>query len=171
MDGFRVMPIREAVRIADLIVTATGNINVISRGHFVLMKDGVILANAGHFNVEVDIAALGKICRSRRQVKPLVTEYTLRNKKRVYVLAEGRLVNLSCAEGHPAEVMDMSFSNQALSCEYIRRHRHKLEKKVYPVPEAVDRKVARLKLRSMGIRIDGLTRQQEKYLSSWEEGT
>lgn len=180
MDGFGVLPIREAARRGDIFVTATGDISVINKEHFFLMKDKAILANAGHFDVEVDLRSLKKLTISKKEVKPLVTEYTIKSQnrkgtessvKRIYVLGEGRLVNLACAEGHPAEVMDMSFANQALSCEYIAGQYKKLEKKVYRVPESIDKKVAQLKLKSMGVNIDILTKEQKKYLSSWEEGT
>jgi len=180
MDGYRVLPVKEAVKFADIIVTATGDINVIRREHFLLMKDRAILANSGHFNVEIDIKSLEKLALKKREVKPLVTEYILRTKeqknkrtkpKRIYLLGEGRLVNLACAEGHPAEVMDMSFSNQALSCEYIVRNYQNLERKVYRVPQLIDEEVAKLKLESLGVKIEKLTPQQKKYLRSWEEGT
>ncbi|RKY28552.1 MAG: adenosylhomocysteinase [Candidatus Omnitrophota bacterium] len=180
MDGYRVLPVKEAVKFADIIVTATGDINVIRREHFLLMKDRAILANSGHFNVEIDIKSLEKLALKKREVKPLVTEYTLRTKeqrskrtkpKRIYLLGKGRLVNLACAEGHPAEVMDMSFSNQALSCEYIVKNYRDLERKVYRVPQLIDEEVAQLKLKSLGVKTEKLTPQQKKYLKSWEEGT
>lgn len=171
MDGFRVLPIKDAAKIGDIFVTVTGDINVIAKEHFLLMKDRTLVANAGHFDVEIDIKGLEKISFKKREVKPLVREYTLKNKKRVYLLGEGRLVNLACAEGHPAEVMDLSFANQALSCEYIAKNHKKLEKKVYKVPDDIDAKVAQLKLSSMGIKIDKLTALQKKYLVSWQEGT
>lgn len=172
MDGFRVMPLHAAAKSADIIITATGDINVIDKHHFPLMKEGVLLANSGHFNVEINLTALKEMANSEKEVKPLVTEYTLRDSgKKIYVLGEGRLVNLACAEGHPAEVMDLSFANQALSCEYIAKNHRQLEKKVYPVPEAIDKKVAELKLKALGIEIDMLTKEQEKYLSSWQIGT
>lgn len=174
MDGFRILPSLEAAKIGDIFVTATGDIEVIGRRHFLLMKDKAILANSGHFNVEIDLEALKALAVRKKEVKPLVTEYVISSKKRekrIYVLGEGRLVNLACAEGHPAEVMDLSFANQALSCEYIAKNYKNLEKKVYPVPGEIDRKVARLKLESMGVKIDKLTKKQEKYLKSWEMGT
>ena len=171
MDGFRVMPIKEASRIGDIFITVTGDINVISKEHFPSMKDNAIISNSGHFDVEINIKALEKMAVKKREVKPLVTEYTLKSKKRIYLLGEGRLVNLACAEGHPAEVMDLSFANQALSCEYITKNKNKLKKKVYKVPDEIDYKVAKLKLNSMGIKIDKLTPEQKKYLSSWQEGT
>ncbi len=171
MDGYEVMPIRDAARIGDIFVTVTGDINVISKECFRLMKDGAIICNSGHFNVEIDLEALGKMARSRRRIREFVDEYTLPRGKRIYVLGEGRLINLAAAEGHPSAVMDMSFANQALCSEYIAKNSEKLQKNVYPVPEAIDKKVARLKLSSMGIRIDKLTAQQKSYLHSWELGT
>jgi len=171
MDGFRVMPMEEAAKLGDFFCTLTGDINVIAKQHFPLMKDKAIIANSGHFDVEIDIKSLDKMAVEKKEVKPLVNEYTLENKKRIYLLAEGRLVNLACAEGHPAEVMDLSFANQALSCEYIARFKDKLEKKVYKVPDEIDYSVAELKIESMGIKIDELTEEQKKYLSSWQEGT
>jgi len=171
MDGFRVVPILEAARIGDIFVTLTGNINVIGPRHFRQMKDGAIVCNSGHFNVEVDIGGLKRISKKRRRLRQLVEEYTLVNGKRIDLLAEGRLVNLAAAEGHPASVMDMSFANQALCTEYLSRQGGTLAKKVYPVPESIDKKIARLKLKTMGIRIDELTSEQKRYLSSWEMGT
>ena len=176
MDGFNVLPLKEAAKQGDIFVTATGDINVIRKEHFLLMKDRAILANAGHFNVEIDLESLEELAEEKREVKPLVTEYAIRDAqyaklKRIYVLGEGRLVNLSCAEGHPAEVMDLSFANQALSCEYIVKNYKNLENKVYPVPVEIDKKVAQLKLEAMGIEIDKLTSQQEDYLKSWQQGT
>lgn len=171
MDGFDVMPIAEAAKVGDIFVTVTGNINVISEKVFSKMKDGAIVANTGHFNVEIDIEGLEELAKSKRTIRDFVEEYTLKNGKRIYLLAEGRLVNLSAAEGHPAAVMDMSFANQALSAEYIYKNAKKLEKKVYSVPEEIDREIARLKLESMGIRIDTLTKEQHEYLHSWQMGT
>ena len=171
MDGLRVVPIKEAARLGDIFVTVTGDISVITKDHFLLMKDGALIANAGHFDVEIDIKNLEKIAKKKKDVKPLVREYTLSNKKRIYLLGEGRLVNLACAEGHPAEVMDLSFANQALSCEYIAKNHTKLKRKVYKVPDKIDARVAQLKLKSMGIKIDKLTAVQKKYLVSWQEGT
>ncbi len=171
MDGFRVMPMKKAAGIGDIFITLTGDINVLSKEHFPLMKDKAIICNSGHFDVEINIKALEKMAQAKREVKPLVREYTFKNKKRIYLLGEGRLVNLACAEGHPAEVMDLSFANQALSCEYIIKNHEKLEKKVYKVPDRIDAKIARLKLQAMGISIDVLTKEQKKYLSSWQEGT
>lgn len=171
MDGFRVVPILEASKIGDIFVTLTGDINVIGPRHFRRMKDGAIVCNSGHFNVEVDIEGLKRISKKRRRVRQFVEEYTLLNDKKINLLAEGRLVNLAAAEGHPASVMDMSFANQALCAEYLARQGKNLERKVYPVPKSIDRKVARLKLKTMGVRIDALTGEQKKYLSSWEMGT
>jgi adenosylhomocysteinase len=171
MDGYRVMPIAEAARIGDIFITITGDINVIDKASFEVMKDGAIIANSGHFNVEINISALESLAKGKRQMKPLVDEYTLEDGRRLYLLAEGRLVNLSAAEGHPASVMDMSFANQALCLEYMVKNRGSLEVKVHPVPEEIDKQVARLKLRSMGINIDSLTPEQKQYLTSWEQGT
>jgi adenosylhomocysteinase len=171
MDGFEVMPIIEAARIGDIFVTATGDINVISKACFKVMKDGAILCNTGHFNVEIDIEAIKKIAKKRRQIRDYVEEFTLRSGKRLYLLGEGRLINLAAAEGHPSAVMDMSFANQALSAEFIVRNARKLEKKVYRVPEEIDREIARLKLKALGIKIDRLTPEQKRYLKSWQMGT
>jgi len=171
MDGFEVMPIREASRIGDIFVTATGDINVISKECFGLMKDGAILSNSGHFNVEIAIDELKKISKGRRMIRDFVEEYTLRNKKKIYLLGEGRLINLAAAEGHPSAVMDMSFANQALCAEYISKNYKKLKKQVYSVPQEIDRKIAFLKLKAMGIKIDLLTAEQKRYLESWEMGT
>ncbi len=171
MDGFHVMPMREAATIGDLFVTLTGDKSVLRAEHFRKLKDGAILCNSGHFNVEIDLEALAKMAKSHRPLRDYVEEFVLPNNRRVIVLAEGRLINLSSAEGHPASVMDMSFANQALSAEYLVKHSRELENKVYPVPEAIDREIARLKLRSMGILIDTLTPEQEKYMASWREGT
>ena len=170
MDGFEVMRMDEAARIGDIFITATGNKNVINRGHFALMKDGAILANAGHFNVEINLNDLENLAVGIRDLRENLKEFNLGN-KRLYLLAEGRLVNLVAAEGHPIEVMDMSFSNQALAVEYIVKNHEKLEKKVYRMPEELDRLVARLKLESMNVRIDELTEEQIRYLSDWREGT
>ncbi len=171
MDGLDVMTMQEAAKIGDIFVTATGDKNVIDERHFPLMKDGAILANSGHFNVEIDIPALEKMSVEKRRVREFVDQYILTDGRRLNLLAEGRLVNLSAAEGHPASVMDMSFANQALSVEYIARHARELPKDVFPVPAPIDKEIARLKLEAMGIRIDRLTPEQEKYLASWEEGT
>lgn len=171
MDGFDVVPIREASKIGDIFVTATGDINVISKECFSIMKDGAILCNAGHFNVEISIENLENMSKGKRVIRESVVEYTLKNNKKIYLLAEGRLVNLSAAEGHPSGVMDMSFANQALCVEYIIKNYKTLEKKVYTVPEKIDKEIARLKLKAMGISIDTLTKEQIKYLHSWEMGT
>jgi adenosylhomocysteinase len=171
MDGFRVMPMIEAARVGDIFCTVTGDINVIDRAHIEAMKDGAIIANSGHFNVEINIPALEEMSADKLQVRPFVEQYTMKDGRRLNLLGEGRLVNLAAAEGHPASVMDMSFANQALSLEYLLQHADELENKVYTIPEAVDREIARLKLASMGVRIDSLTTEQQKYLTSWEEGT
>jgi len=171
MDGFRVMPISDASRIGDVFVTVTGNKNVIRGEHIREMKNGAIMANAGHFNVEISIPDLEKMANDKRVIKDNVEEYELKDGKKIYLLAEGRLVNLAAAEGHPSEVMDMSFSNQALVCEWILKNYKNLDGEVYNVPKEIDDKIAELKLESMGIKIDSLTEEQEKYLSSWEEGT
>ncbi|MFQ5680698.1 MAG: adenosylhomocysteinase [Candidatus Omnitrophota bacterium] len=171
MDGYQVMPIAQAARIGDIFVTLTGDVSVIRTEHFLKMKQGAIVANSGHFNVELDIAELKKVTRSLRQIREFVREYYLKNGRRIYVLGEGRLINLAAAEGHPSQVMDMSFANQALCCEYIRKNHSRLESKVYNVPEKIDSDIARIKLKSLGIKIDTLTPRQKKYLSSWQEGT
>jgi adenosylhomocysteinase len=171
MDGFRVMPMAEAAEIGDLFVTSTGDINVIDRAHFERMKDGAIVANSGHFNVELNLEALGEMATQVRRFRQFIDEYTLPDGRRIYVLGEGRLVNLAAAEGHPSAVMDMSFANQALSAEYMVKNRSNLQNAVYRVPEAIDADVARLKLHAMGIEIDTLTAEQERYLHSWEHGT
>ncbi|MCJ7621213.1 MAG: adenosylhomocysteinase [Anaerolineae bacterium] len=171
MDGFRVMPMLEAARIGDILVTATGDINVIDRHDFEVLKDGAILANSGHFNVEVNIPALAEMAVEVRQPRPGVDQYIMADGRKLSVLGEGRLVNLAMAEGHPASVMDMSFANQALGIEYLVKEASTLEKRVYPVPEEIDRAIARLKLSAMDLEIDALTPEQEKYLTSWEEGT
>jgi adenosylhomocysteinase len=171
MDGFQVLPMSEAAKIGDIFVTATGDINVIDKHHFEAMNDGAILANSGHFNVEINIPALEELAVEVRQPRPGVDQYFMADGRRLSVLGEGRLVNLAMAEGHPASVMDMSFANQALGIEYLIKTGSVLEKKVYPIPEDIDRDIARLKLIAMGLEIDTLTPEQEKYLSSWEEGT
>lgn len=171
MDGYSVTPLSEVAPQGDVFVTSTGDRSVIDRRHFELMKEGAILANAGHFNVEIDLEGLAALASKRRKTRESVEEYTLKDGRRINVLAEGRLVNLAAAEGHPSTVMDMSFANQALSCEYLVREGKTLENKVYPVPQSIDRKIADLKLRSMGIQIDELTPEQRKYLSSWKMGT
>jgi len=171
MDGFEVMPMRKAARIGDIFCTVTGDINVITAEHILLMKDGAIISNSGHFNVEIDIPGLKRISRERRIIRDFVEEYTLKNKRRIYLLGEGRLINLASAEGHPASVMDMSFANQALSVEYIINHRSEMKNEVYTIPVELDREVAYLKLKSIGVDIDRLTPEQRRYLSAWEEGT
>jgi len=171
MDGYQVMPIKEAAKIGDIFITLTGDINVISEEEFPLMKDGVILANSGHFNVEINIRALENLAVSKKKIREYIEEYTLKSSKKINLLAEGRLLNLSAAEGHPASVMDMSFANQALSVEYLVKEGKTLSKKVYSVPGDIDKEIARLKLESMGIKIDKLTEEQERYLSSWKVGT
>jgi adenosylhomocysteinase len=171
MDGFRVMPMDEAAKVGDIFVTVTGDVNVLDRHHFAAMKDGVILANSGHFNSEINLKALDDIATGVRQVRPGVQEYRTGDGRRLNLLAEGRLINLAAAEGHPAAVMDMSFANQALCAEFMVKNAGKLERRVYDVPEEIDAEVARLKLRSMGVAIDTLTDEQKRYLSSWEEGT
>lgn len=171
MDGYRVMPIGEAAAIGDFFCTLTGDINVIRRDHFLRMKDGAIVSNSGHFNVELDLDGLAKITRKTRKVREFVEEHTLTNGRRVYVLGEGRLINLAAAEGHPSSVMDMSFANQALSAEYMAKNVKALKNQVYAVPRDIDREIARLKLAAMGVRIDTLTTEQKAYLSSWEMGT
>ena len=171
MDGFGVMPIGEAAQIGDFFCTVTGNINVIRKEHFRRMKDGAIVANSGHFNVELDLPGLGELAKSRRRIRPFVEEYVLKNGRRINVLGDGRLINLAAAEGHPSSVMDMSFANQALSIEYMVKLKKPLPKDVYPVPQAIDQQIAREKLAAMGVAIDKLTPEQKKYLASWEMGT
>ncbi len=171
MDGYRVMSMHEAAVIGDVFVTVTGNKHVIARDHFEKLKNGAILANSGHFNVEIDLEALNKLASSHRQTREYVEEFVLRDGRRIYVLGEGRLINLAAAEGHPASVMDMSFANQALASEYMVKNHATLEKKVYSVPEALDKQVAKMKLEAVGIKIDRLTVEQEHYLASWGEGT
>jgi adenosylhomocysteinase len=171
MDGFRVMPMAAAAREGDVFCTVTGDINVIRPEHFRVMKDNAVVCNSGHFNVEIDIAGLEKMARKKRQIREFVTEYTLPKGRRINLLADGRLVNLSAAEGHPACVMDMSFANQALSAEYLVNHSADLENRVYPVPEKIDSEIARLKLKALGARIDRLTPEQKEYLAAWEMGT
>src|SRR5438445_6885213 len=171
MDGYRVMSMPEAAAIGDVFITVTGNKHIIGREHFEKLKNGAILANSGHFNVEIDLEALAKLASSRRQTREFVEEFALRDGRRIYVLGEGRLINLAAAEGHPASVMDMSFANQALSAEYMVKNHSTLEKKVYSVPEALDKQVAKLKLEAMKVNIDRLTMEQEHYLAGWSEGT
>jgi adenosylhomocysteinase len=171
MDGLRVMPMAEAAKIGDVFVTLTGDKAVLVGEHFKAMKDGAVVCNSGHFNVEIDIPALEKMALSKRRTRELVDEYTLGDGRKIYLLGEGRLINLAAAEGHPAVVMDMSFANQALSVEYVAKNAKKLEPKVYPVPADIDQYIARLKLEAMGVAIDKLTPEQEEYLASWSEGT
>lgn len=171
MDGFEVMSMMNAAKEGDIFITATGDIHVVDKRHFELMKDGAILANSGHFNVEINIPALEALSKEKRRVRDFVDQYILPDGRRINLLAEGRLVNLSAAEGHPASVMDMSFANQALGIEYIAKHGKELKPNVYPIPAEIDNSIARLKLKSMGIDIDSLTAEQAKYLASWEEGT
>jgi len=171
MDGFRVMSMDEAAKMGDVFCTVTGNKNVLAKQHFELMKDGAIISNSGHFNVEIDIPSLDKMSSSKRTTRNFVDEYTMKDGRRINLLGEGRLINLASAEGHPASVMDMSFADQALSCEHMVKNHASLEKKVYTVPVELDKRVAKLKLESMGIKIDRLTPEQEEYLASWSEGT
>jgi adenosylhomocysteinase len=171
MDGFQVMPIGAAASVGDFFCTVTGNINVIRKEHFRSMKDGAIVANSGHFNVELDLSGLASLATSRRLIRPFVEEYVLKNGRRINVLGDGRLINLAAAEGHPSSVMDMSFANQALSIEYMAKLKKPLAENVYPVPEAIDQQIAREKLAAMGVDIDRLTPEQKKYLASWEMGT
>ncbi len=171
MDGFRVMPMSEAAPVGDIFVTLTGDLNVIDRHHFEVMKDGALVANSGHFNVEINIPALEEMAVAKRLVRPFVEAYELADGRVIHLLGEGRLINLAAAEGHPASVMDMSFANQALCAEYLVKNRANFEKKVYDVPDEIDREIARLKLASMNVQIDTLTEAQVKYLNSWQEGT
>jgi adenosylhomocysteinase len=171
MDGFRVLPMSEAAKEGDIFITVTGNKNVLRAEHFEAMKSGAVVCNSGHFNVEIDIPALERLSTGKREVRPLVDEFLLKDGRKVYLLGEGRLVNLATAEGHPASVMDMSFANQALSAEYLRQHAKDLKPQVYVVPEHLDKEIARLKLESMGHKLDKLTAEQERYLASWQEGT
>ena len=171
MDGYEVLPLLAAASQGDLFITVTGDVRVIGESIFRRMKDGAIVANSGHFNVEIDLDALKRMSSASQEVKPQVRQYRLRNGRRVLVLSEGRLVNLSCAEGHPAAVMDMSFANQALSAEWLVKNQGKLSAQVYRLPEEIDGRIAQLKLKSRGIRIDRLTPEQKQYLASWETGT
>jgi adenosylhomocysteinase len=171
MDGYRVMPMADASKVGDIFVTVSGDTSVIRKEHFEAMKDGAILANSGHFNVEIDIPDLEELSKSKKKIRDHVEEYTLKDGRKLYLLGEGRLINLAAAEGHPASVMDMSFANQALCAEYIKNEGKGLEPRVYSVPDKIDKAVARLKLESMGVEIDTLTEEQEKYLRSWELGT
>ena len=171
MDGYQVMPISKAAPLGDFFCTLTGDINVIRKEHFLGMKDGAIVSNSGHFDVELDLPGLKEISVSTRRIRDFVEEYTLESGRRIYVLGEGRLVNLAAAEGHPSSVMDMSFANQALSAQYMAKNHKGLERKVYPVPKEIDKEIARLKLESLGVEIDSLTPEQERYLACWEMGT
>jgi adenosylhomocysteinase len=171
MDGFRVMPMTEAAKIGDIFITVTGNKSILTHDHFERMKDGAVIANSGHFNVEIDIPALEKLSSSKKPVRPFVDEYVMKDGRKLYLLGEGRLINLAAAEGHPASVMDMSFANQALASEYLVKNASTLKHQVYSVPENIDRHIAKLKLDSMGIQVDKLTPDQEQYLASWSEGT
>ena len=171
MDGYSVMPVKEAAKVGDIFCTLTGDVNVISKTHFKIMKDGAIVCNSGHFNVELDLPGLENLAQSKRQIRPFTMEYVLKNGKRINVLGDGRLINLAAAEGHPSSVMDMSFANQALSIEYMVNRKKTLPVEVYPVPEVIDKMIAREKLASMHIAIDTLTSEQRKYLASWDMGT
>ena len=171
MDGYQVMPLVEACQVGSIFITASGDMNVIDKAHFLQMKNGAIMANSGHFNVEINITALESLAKSKRRIRPYVDEYSLADGRRIYLLGEGRLINLAAAEGHPASVMDMSFANQALCLEYLAKMRGKLKPDVYSVPEEIDKEIGRLKLASMNITIDSLTKEQQKYLQSWEAGT
>ncbi len=171
MDGFRVMPMNEAAKLGDVFITVTGNKSVLAHEHFERMKDGAVICNSGHFNVEIDIPALEKLSNGKKPARPFVEEYTTKDGRRIYLLGEGRLINLAAAEGHPASVMDMSFANQALSAEYMIKNASELKADVYPVPDHLDKQIAKLKLESMGVTIDKLTPDQEHYLASWNEGT
>ena len=171
MDGFRVMPMAEAAKIGDIFCTVTGDINVIDRQHMEAMKDGAIVANSGHFNDEINLVALAEMAEARREVRPFVEEFRLGDGRKIFVLGEGRLINLAAAEGHPASVMDMSFANQALSAEHMANNHKSMPNDVYSVPREIDAEIARLKLAAMGMNIDTLTEEQQKYLTSWESGT
>ena len=171
MDGFRVMPMADAARIGEIFITVTGNKSVIAHEHFEKMNDGAVVCNSGHFNVEIDIPALEKLASSKKIARPFVDEYAMKDGRKIYLLGEGRLINLAAAEGHPAVVMDMSFANQALASEYMVKNAKDLKPQVYSVPEPIDRQIAKLKLESMGVHVDKLTADQEHYLASWNEGT
>ncbi|MFQ5894166.1 MAG: adenosylhomocysteinase, partial [Nitrospinota bacterium] len=171
MDGFEVLPINEAAPLGDIFVTITGDISVIRASHIKKMKDGAILCNSGHFNVEIDLAGLERLTVKRRTIRPFLEECTLKNARRIYILGEGRLINLAAAEGHPSSVMDMSFANQALAAEYIHHNGEGLEARVYPVPPEIDQSIASMKLKALGVKIDTLTKEQQRYLTSWEMGT
>ncbi|MGB9402709.1 MAG: adenosylhomocysteinase, partial [Candidatus Acidiferrales bacterium] len=171
MDGFRVMPMNDASKIGDIFVTVTGNKSVLAAEQFENMKDGAVMCNSGHFNVEIDIPALEKLSSSRKIARPFVEEFVMKDGRKVYLLGDGRLINLTAAEGHPASVMDMSFANQALCVEHLIKHASTLQNQVYSVPEPIDKQIAKLKLESMGVQVDKLTAEQEHYLASWDEGT
>src|SRR5208282_5871199 len=171
MDGFRVMAMAEAAKIGDIFITVTGDKSVLAGEHFERMKDGAVMCNSGHFNVEIDIPALERLSSGKKPARPFVDEYTMKDGRRIYLLGEGRLINLAAAEGHPAVVMDMSFANQALASEYMVKNAKDLKPQVYSVPEPIDRQIAKLKLDSMGVYVDKLTADQEHYLASWSEGT
>jgi adenosylhomocysteinase len=171
MDGFRVMPLKEAAKLGDIFITVTGDRDVIKKEHMELMKDGAIIGNTGHFNVEINLEDLKNLSKSKKEIRKHVEEYSLKNGKKIYLLGKGRIINLVAAEGHPSDVMDMSFANHALCCEYLVKNRKKLKPDVYNVPEEIDNRVAQLKLQSMGIEIDSLTEKQKKYLTDWKEGT
>jgi adenosylhomocysteinase len=171
MDGYQVMPINKASKVGDIFVTTTGDMSVIDKNDFKNMKDGAIVANAGHFDVEINLKALKKMSTGKKRIREHITQYKLKTGNRINILADGRLINLAAAEGHPASVMDMSFANQALTCEFINKNRSNLKIKVYKIPQSIDEKVASLKLNSLGIKIDSLTAQQKEYLSSWHVGT
>jgi adenosylhomocysteinase len=171
MDGYRVMPMEDAANVGDIFCTVTGDLNVLDKEDFAAMKDGAIISNSGHFNVEINIPALEAMSTNKKKVREFVDQYTLADGRRINLLGEGRLINLASAEGHPASVMDMSFANQALGAEYMVKHAKAMENKVYPIPVAIDREIARLKLAAMGVKIDVLTEEQTKYLNSWQEGT
>jgi len=171
MDGYRVMPMEQAAKVGDVFCTVTGDIHVLDKHHFEAMKDGAIVSNSGHFNVEINIDALEALSKGKQRVREFVDQYTLADGRRINLLGEGRLINLASAEGHPASVMDMSFANQALGAEYMVKNAKNLGPKVVTIPEAMDKEIARLKLMAMGVRIDSLTAEQDKYLNSWEEGT
>jgi adenosylhomocysteinase len=171
MDGFQVMPLVDAAKVADIVITVTGNLNVVDREHVAVLKDGAIMCNSGHFNDEINIPAIEEQTRAKRKIRDFVEEYQLSNGRKLYILGEGRLINLAAAEGHPAAVMDMSFANQALAAEYMVKNATELKNQVYVVPEEIDREIARLKLESMGVNIDALTDEQRKYLASWDQGT
>jgi adenosylhomocysteinase len=171
MDGYRVMPMHEAAKIGDIFITVTGNKSILTAEHFERMKDGAVICNSGHFNVEIDIPALERLSSTKKPARPLVDEYGMKDGRKIFLLGEGRLVNLATAEGHPAAVMDMSFANQALSVEYLLKHVKELKNQVYAVPEHIDRHIAKIKLETMGVQLDKLTPEQEHYLASWQEGT